>query len=131
MVGGETCDDGNTGVGDGCACSGTKSLGCISEVEPNDAPAFAGGPLPKDVFAYGSDRNSMVGVDYFSFTLPATGDLVISPHNGSGDNFAYDIFIDTMLERYDLDGQMRIGPLPPRAFLRTHHSRSDQGRWSP
>jgi len=116
--GSEGCDDGNTKDGDGCSsacqieqgftCSGTKSVCCIPEVEPNDAYTLANGPVPEDVFTCGTISDFMTDADYFSFTLPATGDLQVETYNAAGSNVACDSNTITTLDLYGPDGTTLI-----------------------
>jgi cysteine-rich repeat protein len=117
VAGSEACDDGNTRDGDGCShtcqieagftCHGVRSFCCIPEREPNDDPASATGRLPADAFACGSLDDFMGDSDYFSFTMPAAGDLIVETYNGSGDNAACGS-VFTVLDLYGPDGQTLI-----------------------
>ncbi|AUX41719.1 uncharacterized protein SOCE26_031410 [Sorangium cellulosum] len=115
VTSGECCDDGNAADGDGCTqgctieagfeCSGVRSLCCLPEVETNDDAATSN-PLPTNAFACGSiaptgDR------DYYSFTMPVAGDVVIATYDPRGNGYC-DHTIDTVIYLYGSDGATEL-----------------------
>jgi len=109
---GEGCDDGNTVSGDGCnaacaveggfTCSGSPSLCCIMESEPNASHMAADGPIPVGAKACGS-INPIADDDYFSFTLPTAGDVMIETFGASGSGSCPG-GVDTVIYLYGSDG---------------------------
>jgi len=74
VEGSETCDDGNTTAGDGCAVN--CRVEPKPEVEPNDVCGQATGPFAPPVVLGGAITPAS-DKDLFSFTLPAYADIKV------------------------------------------------------
>ncbi len=82
----ETCDDGNTTTGDGCAAD--CRLEPTLEVEANNTCATASGPVAltaaKPAAMFGGAITPAADQDYFSFTVPALSDVRIETFDANG-----------------------------------------------
>jgi cysteine-rich repeat protein len=101
----ETCDDGNTVAGDGC--SALCAVESFPEVEPNDTPATAGGPLVTRAPAQGT-IDPVGDKDYYSFTLTARSDVRLETFDLTGVGHCATT-VDTLIRLFAADGTTELG----------------------
>jgi cysteine-rich repeat protein len=112
---GEACDDGNTANGDGC--SDVCKVEPKSDVEPNSTCATANGAYPLSltgllldgvVSAGSSTTGSTADLDWYTFTLPAYGDVQFETFDSTGPGNC-NALIATSLQLFQSNCTTQIG----------------------
>jgi len=97
---GEQCDDGNTKSGDGCSSSCQFECAGVAEIEPNDSPAAASGPIVPGVGVCGAIY-PVGDADVWRFSLASYSDISLETFDASG---ASCVGIDTVATLFAPDG---------------------------
>jgi cysteine-rich repeat protein len=105
----EVCDDGNQNNAD--ACSNLCKPVTSQEVEPNNTCATANGPITALVGGSSLHKGAIAPVgdnDWFSFTLPATADVIFETFDANGPGGCAGI--DTEIQVFKSDCVTPLGP---------------------